>query len=459
MTAVIDKRLPGSEGTSTPWKIGGPLNLSREELVRHVAIFGSTGSAKTRGVVLPILEDVLRVSKDDPDHRPGALVIDAKADMLAHLRLCLQRADRTDPLHIVGEGGNLTLAPLESFYPNGRAAIEFIIRLTQYGVTASGNNEVFWLENSKRLLRHALVLAWARHGREVAFNGILSALHDLMPRSRPEAGKQYLENEINRLRNQGRLHVEDANEIIASCTNDGAWMSRSTTGTIVANAVAYLEPFLGSEISQLLIQPGRSSYSPGHILDRGDVVLAALAPTLFGPTSRSWRNLVKDQFQGCALRRTRLHYFDGKSSHPVNQTRLAFLVMDEFHSLVRWGVDSGDPSFLDRAREFSVACLWACQGISALRAALPSSAAVDHLLNNSGTKIFMKTSCPATIEYACRLGALAERSRPAPLFLRNVNLRSVEVTPTALRNLAIGEGIVFYVDGRIQRVQFPNRDY
>ena len=337
MTAGTNERSPDAGGNAPRWKIGGPLGLGREELVRHIAVFGSTGSAKTRGVVLPLLEDVLRVSKDDPDHRPGALVIDAKADMSAHLHLCLQRAERADPLHIVGEGGNLTLAPLESFYPNGRSAIEFIIRLTQYGATASGNNEVFWLENSKRLLRHALVLAWARHGRGASFDGILTALHDLMPRSRPEAAKPQLGHEIQRLKNQGRLPVADADEIAASCTSDAAGMSRSITATIVANAVAYLEPFLGPEISQLLLQPGRSSYRPGHILDRGDVILAALAPTLFGPTSRAWRNLLKDEFQSCALRRSRLHYFDGMACRRINQKRLAILVMDEFHSLVPLG--------------------------------------------------------------------------------------------------------------------------
>jgi uncharacterized protein YigE (DUF2233 family) len=80
-------------------------------------------------------------------------------------------------------------------------------------------------------------------------------------------------------------------------------------------------------------------------------------------------------------------------------------------------------------------------------------------LNNSGTKIFMKTSCPATIEYACRLGALAESLRPVPLFVRNVKRRPVQVTPSGLRNLAVGEGIVFFVDGRIEQVQFPNRGY
>lgn len=448
-----------SEASTIEWKTSNPLGLCREDLVRNVAVFGMTGSGKTRSVILPLLEDVLSCEVDDPAHRTGALVIDAKADMTSHLRICLQRARRADPLQIVGDGGNLSVAPLASFHPNGRAAIEFVTRLVQLGTAASGNNDLFWAENSKKGLRQALVLAWARIGRGAAFDSILSALHELAPRQRTNGAKHPLEEEIHRLKTQGRLSPEDTDELLQVVTGESSWMARSTTATILANAVSYLEPFLAPEIRGLLMQTGHAQYSPGHILDRGDVVLTALAPNLFGPTSRSWRNLIKDEFQGCALRRPRLRYFDGQTCRSINQERLVLLVMDEFHSVVRWGVDSGDPSFLDRCREFSVACLWASQGISALRAALPSHSAIDHLLNNTGTKIFMKTSCPATIEYACRLGAMAAKTLSPPLFVRRNVPRSVQVTPGLLRNLDIGEAVVFFVDGRIEQVQFPPRGY
>ena len=440
------------------WKTNGPLGLVREDVVRNVAVFGSTGSGKTRSVLLPLLEDILASEAGDPARRAGALIIDAKADMGAHLKVCLQRSGRAEPLQIVGDGGNLSLASLAGFFPNSRAAVEFITRLTQSGAAASGNNEFFWQESSKRFLRQVLALAWARHGQEASFDVIMSALRDLEPRHRASGSKWSLPDEINRLRIQGRLSQADADELLHMSANETAAMARSTTATILANAVAYLEPFLAPEIRQLLVQQG-SQYHPCHVIDRGDVVLAALAPTLFGPISKAWRNLIKDEFQGCALRRPRLQHFDGLTCRSINQERLVILVTDEFHTLVRWGVDSGDPSFLDRCREFSVGCLWACQGVSALRAALPSHSAVDHLLNNSGTKIFMKTSCPATIEYACRLGVMAATPPPSPLFVRTNVRRSLQVTPGLLRNLDIGEAVVFFVDGRIERVLFPDRGY
>ncbi len=102
-------------------------------------------------------------------------------------------------------------------------------------------------------------------------------------------------------------------------------------------------------------------------------------------------------------------------------------VADEFHRFVTSDRNHGEQSFLDTCRSFGAFCVLACQSISSLEHALAGTdnnetlnrAAVSILLNNTGNKLFFRSTDRALFERVDQLcpggGALGKVTRVRPL--------------------------------------------
>ena len=102
-------------------------------------------------------------------------------------------------------------------------------------------------------------------------------------------------------------------------------------------------------------------------------------------------------------------------------------VADEFHRFVTSDPNHGEQSYLDTCRSFGAFCVLACQSIASLEHALAGAndnetlnrAAVSIMLNNTGNKLFFRSTDRALFERVEQLcpggGALGKLTHVRPL--------------------------------------------
>ena len=139
---------------------------------------------------------------------------------------------------------------------------------------------------------------------------------------------------------------------------------------------------------------------------------------------------------------------DEERQKPDHRKPLVAYVADEFHRFITADRSHGEQSFLDTCRSFGAFCVLACQSTSSMKYVLHDmepgvdkvNAAISIILNNTGTKLFFRTTDEATKTWVRSL---------APSMPGSANL--VEARP--LSTLAPGECYAVVVDGRFVRVQ------
>lgn len=95
---------------------GQVLSIDSQILSRHIIGFGGTGCGKTSSMVMPILDQLLRVHKDDARRRPGILVLDPKGDAAHRVRTCAVEAGRLDDVIVLGPDGEAKYNLLGGFH-------------------------------------------------------------------------------------------------------------------------------------------------------------------------------------------------------------------------------------------------------------------------------------------------------------------------------------------------------
>lgn len=474
--------------------------LSLDELYRHLIVFGTTGSGKTRYVLLPLLASLLARDAENPEKRAGALILDVKGDMLEHIKSVMAAAGRTDEVLVIGRGGNSWVNPFAGQAPDSRAAAERLLELVRalHSSHGGGMNEDFWQENNRRILQVAAVMARARQLGQLSGIQEISDEIDTLVRLRGEhlsgddddecqatVGNAHLTNDVKSMLDlaAGFGAISDAEAKLAHgyIDFDATQLSQKTWATIVNYARGHVSRLADSKLAQIL-SPGKGwQFSADEIMDHGRVVVVSLSRVHYGPEAEVFRTLIKTAFQSSALQRRQRIYFDGRSMRPINCLRPVYFVGDEFPTLMTPGTDAeGDSFFQDKCRDSLVSCILTAQSVSALSARAASSARVHHLLNNCATKVFMACDCPETLAYfesASPLdpddeGGMAQRiAIPVPPAFRLPNYQFGPPTrwrPNArtgrslmrqfnggdLRRLKTGEAVVFRVSGDARRVTF-----
>ena len=387
--------------------------LEPADLFQHLVVFGATGCGKTRHVILPLLRELLARDAGSPELRAGALVFDVKGDMAGHIRAVMHAAGRTDELITIGRGGNAWFDPFLSLEKDSRAVTERLMEMVRAMHTlGSSSNDDFWVENLRRFLQVAVVLARATTlGDLHGLSGIAKATSAIIAIGSSAHGDDDGDNKDASLFERLLASLDHA-EKLKLLPNDQVSMAReylkteaqdlaaNTWSTITNYAQAYVSCLQDSTLAKILSPGSGVQFFPEQIIDQGRIVLVSLSRVHFGAGSEVFRTLIKTAFQQAALQRHCLQYFDGKTIRPVNSTRPVLFVADEFPSLLTTGnADDGDAFFFDKCRETKIACILSAQGVSAMAARMRNPSRVNHLLNNCCTKVFMASDCPETLGY------------------------------------------------------------
>ena len=127
---------------------------------------------------------------------------------------------------------------------------------------------------------------------------------------------------------------------------------------------------------------------------------------------------------------------------------LAGYIADEFQRFITADRVHGEQSFLDVCRSFGAFAVLACQSIASLRYALCEvegdpvklASAIDIICNNTGTKMFFRTTDPETSWRVRTLGPILSDGRSV-------------IDSRPLSTLKPGECYASFPDGRFERVQ------
>lgn len=404
---------------TTPLPLEG-LEITPLEMFQHVVAFGGTGSGKTRSCVLPVIESVLGRFGNEPDERAAMILLDAKGDMDTLARECIARAGRTDKVLVFGNGGNCWLPIFEQFNGDATAIADFLYETLEDRFSGScSDNESFWAENTRRLLRASATLAKAQHGLDLgglegfknSLNMILSV--NIKAASFNEDCLEKPDEEVMNILNEGfqhgRINSKERHDIQTYIRHDVASGNERTWATIANMGRNYISQFSQQHLQTLFQKgPGLERLCPMDVIDNGKILIVSLSPVIFGDAATPFRLILKKLFCDRILQRQHL-VIGEEPERLINQTRPILYVMDEFHTTLTPGGRSSDVYFLDRAREFRCMCLLASQGISAIASVMGNNHKVEHLLNNCRTKFFFSTDCPSTADYFQRAAGQIER--------------------------------------------------
>ncbi len=408
---------------TTPIELGG-ITIRPLDLFEHVLATGGTGSGKTRSFLLPLVEQVLKRFGKEPAQKAGMILIDAKGDMSELAAECIRRAGRREDLHILGENGNCWFSLFEQFDGDATAVTDFLFEMLEdrTGTGATGENDSFWEENSRRLLRAGTICAKAQHGLELGgLKGIADGVNLVMT-----VRKQGIEdfddcdetnaetNAVEELANNaffaGRISHQELNQLVEYITHDVPTGSPKTWGVIANMTRNYIAQFSQPDLLEIFQeQPGKRRLIPEDLIDEGLLLIVSLSPVVYRAAADPFRIAVKKAFCERILQRNHLVISEGDRERSINQTRPILYVMDEFHTTLSPKGRSSDAYFLDRAREFRCMCVLATQGISAISSVLPTYGMCDHLLNNCRTKFFFANDCPQTSRYFEEIGGVEDR--------------------------------------------------
>jgi len=419
-----------------PMEVGN-MEIRPLDLLEHVLATGSTGSGKTRSLVLPLVEQVLRRFGTAPAEKAGMLLIDAKGDMVKLAAECAKRSRRAKDVFILGEEGNCWFPPFDQFNGDPTAIANFLFETledrTGGGHSTISANESFWEENARRLLRTAIVCAKARHGDGLGgVGGISQSINDVVGCAQMkvitvtanESAVSAMKAVIADGLQNNRISSTEAEEFEAYIENDVCRGSSNTWGTIANMTRNYLAQFSDPKLRALFEEgKGRRKLGPEDVIDEGLLLIVSLSPALYGAASTPFRIAIKKAFCDRMLQRDHLETFDGALPRPINQIRPVIMVMDEFHTTLNPGGRSNEAFFLDKVREFRGMCVLATQGISAISSVIGERSLRDHLLNNCRTKFFFANDCPETSSYFEHIGGTEDRK------VENIHYQRVPAPP------------------------------
>lgn len=405
-----------------PLKIGN-FELTPLDMFEHVVAFGATGSGKTRACVLPMLESVLKHFGNNPQERAALILLDAKGDMGELATECIRRSGRKDKVLVLGDGGNCWLPIFEQFKGDATAIANFLFETLEdqmpgYG---GGDNDSFWYENARRLLRGAALMAKASYGTELGglqgFADSLNLILSVNQSSSDDDEAREIPDEIKQAITEGHRHGRidrpERKDLEAYLRQDVACGNRRTWATIANMGRNYVAQFSQRHLRALFdASPALEKLSPEAVIDEGRLLIISMSPVLYGAAAIPFRVAVKKLFCERILQRAHL-VTDDSEQRLINQIRPILYVMDEFHTTLTVGGRSNDIYFLDRAREMKCMCLLATQGISAVASVMHNYSRVEHLLNNCRTKFFFANDCPTTADYFQRAAGEVERKVPS----------------------------------------------
>lgn len=440
-------------------------------LYTGIASFGSIGSGKTYGLILPAMRQLFAYKADDPERKLSGIVLEVKGDLCRQLQRILKWCGREADYLEVSLDGNTRYNPLNnSLDPYAQA---FNIASIITSIWGKGK-EPFWQQSYTDLVRYVIMLHRIRDGYVTLvdiFQTVISAgrLEEMLI----EVGSQFRTVSYIGVEKRDYLSEETQLAPLGFTWNPKAslyiatWDERLETALTEQTAIEFLvftpKPpdtaararflsvqywywehwkFFRSEVKTSIVQgiavflslfetdldvrrvfcPPKELYQGtscsadpdgivmpafDELIESGKVVGLNFPVALNPALAKTIGTMMKIDYQRAMLLR-----IPRMDADPEKHYRASVFICDEYQNFATVGGDnpSGDERFLSLSRQPRCIPIVATQSVASLKDALPNEG-VKTLLQAFRTKIFLTTSDPETARYASELCGKDDRTR------------------------------------------------
>ncbi len=447
------------------------LSIPERGLYTGIASFGSIGSGKTYGLILPAMRQLFAYRADDPMRKLSGIVLEVKGDLCRQLQRILKSCGREQDYVEVSLDGDIRYNPLNNSLDAYAQAFNIASIITS--IWGKGK-EPFWQQSYTDLVRYVILLHRIRDGYLTMvdlFRTVISAgkLEDLLT----EVGSRFSASSyIGMSKEAYREHEgllsplgfelnKDADFYLIAWTNALENLLAQETSAVFDvftrkpyppehrdrfDSIQYWYwehwKFFRSEVKTSIIQgivvflslfetdpdvrrvfcPPKELYDgkpcaadpKGSVLPPFDELIESGAvvglnfPVALNPAlAKTIGTMMKIDYQRAV--QLRIPRMD---AHPEKHYRPTVFVCDEYQNFATVGGDNptGDERFLSLSRQPKCIPIVATQSISSLKDALPNEG-VKTLLQALRNKVFLTTTDPETARYASELCGKADRTR------------------------------------------------
>jgi hypothetical protein len=447
------------------------LSIPERGLYTGIAAFGSIGSGKTYGLILPAMRQLFAYRAGDPERKLSGIVLEVKGDLCRQLQRILAWCGRERDYVEVSLDGDIRYNPLNNSLDAYAQAYNIASIITS--IWGKGR-EPFWQQSYTDLVRYVIMLRRIRDGyltlvdlfRTVISAGQLEAMlvevgSRFSTTSYIGVGKDIYKEYGDLLSPLGFEWNKEADLYLIAWTD--ALENLLTQQTAAAFSVFTRKPypleqrqrfesidywywehwkFFRSEVKTSIIQgiavflslfetdpdvrrvfcPPKDLYDDkpcaadprGRVLPPFDDLIETGAvvglnfPVALNPAlAKTIGTMMKIDYQRAV--QLRIPKMDRQ---PDKHFRPTVFICDEYQNFATVGGDSpiGDERWLSLSRQPKCIPIVATQSVSSLKDALPNEG-LKTLLQAFRTKVFLTTSDPETARYASELCGKADRTR------------------------------------------------
>jgi hypothetical protein len=447
------------------------LAIPERGLYTGIASFGSIGSGKTMGLILPAMRQLFAYKADDPERKLSGIVLEVKGDLCRQLQRILKWCGRENDYIEVSLHGNVRYNPLNNSLDAYAQAFNIASIITS--IWGKGK-EPFWQQSYTDLVRYVILLHRIRDGYVTLvdiFRTVISAgsLEEMLVK----VGSQFSTTGYIGIDKQNYLS-EDAQLAPLGFTWDSKanlylakWDEQLETALTEQTSIEFLvftrKPvnatsrdrfssvqywywehwkFFRSEVKTSIVQgiavflslfetdpdvrrvfcPPKELYqgrpcpsdpdgivmpSFEELIESGKVVGLNFPVALNPALAKTIGTMMKIDYQRAMLLR-----IPRMDAEPDKHYRPSVFICDEYQNFATVGGDNptGDDRFLSLSRQPRCIPIVATQSVASLKDALPNEG-VKTLLQAFRSKIFLTTSDPETARYASELCGKEDRTR------------------------------------------------
>lgn len=447
------------------------LSIPERGLYTGIAAFGSIGSGKTYGLILPAMRQLFAYKASDSERKLSGIVLEVKGDLCRQLERILKWCGREQDYVEVSLHGNIRYNPLNnSLDPYAQA---FNIASIITSIWGKGK-EPFWQQSYTDLVRYAILLHRIRDGYVTLvdiFQTVISA--GRLEAMLVEVGSQFSTTNYVGIEKQNYLCEEEQLAPLGFKWNQKAnlyiatWDEQLEVALTEQTSIEFLvfsrrpaDPaarerfhsvqywywehwkFFRSEVKTSIIQgiavflslfetdpdvrrvfcPSKELYQgkpcpadPNGIvlppfeelIESGKVVGLNFPVALNPALAKTIGTMMKIDYQRAMLLR-----IPKMEAEPEKHYRASVFLCDEYQNFATVGGDNptGDDRFLSLSRQPKCIPIVATQSVASLKDALPNEG-VKTLLQAFRSKVFLTTSDPETARYASELCGKEDRTR------------------------------------------------
>jgi len=447
------------------------LSIPERGLYTGIASFGSIGSGKTYGLILPAMRQLFSYRANDPERKLSGIVLEVKGDLCRQLQRILQWCGREQDYVEVSLDGDIRYNPLNNSLDSYAQAFNIASIITS--IWGKGK-EPFWQQSYTDLMRYVILLHRVRDGYLTMvdlFRTVISAgkLEEMLTEAGARfstisyigIGKEVYHEYGSLLSPLGFEWHEDAGLYITAWTEQLEQLLVQQTSaefnvytrkpfdseqrdrfdsiqywywehwkffrsevktSIVQGIVVFLSLFETDPQVRRVFCPPKGLYEGkpyagdprGHVLpsfdeliESGKIVGLNFPVALNPALAKTIGTMMKIDYQRAVL--LRIPRMDAEQEKHFRPT---VFICDEYQNFATVGGDNptGDERFLSLSRQPKCIPIVASQSVSSLIEALPNEG-VKTLLQAFRSKVFLTTSDPETARYASELCGKADRTR------------------------------------------------